>query len=290
MLTDCKTCTVKTYLEWLQDSEHSKDCRLCNKPRSSVTDRDDVHIRLPCCLEVVCWKCLNEYAGSFPAHTAPAGFTCPNPICKRRIIPQPNAGGPVVEAARTLLSTVHWSGLAKTTLPPVMSAHLANTMAAPPPGSDLFLSSGAGLPTAPTDHFADGFNGFATRNSFLLPPPSKQNAPLPAPEPQEMAATIVPQGSNMAAGTMISRKTTVLPDVVSVAVDVDDSEHKYAKRPVTERLARAVNNQIGHGAIEAGDDGMSDLKRMALIALVVIIAVVSLLEAFSRAKPAAVQT
>lgn len=43
-------CTVKTYLEWLQDSEHSKDCRLCNKPRSSVTDRDDVHIRLPCCL------------------------------------------------------------------------------------------------------------------------------------------------------------------------------------------------------------------------------------------------
>ena len=280
----------------------------------------------------MCWKCLNEYAGSFPAHTAPAGFTCPNPICKRRIIPQPNAGGPVVEAARTLLSTVHWSGLAKTTLPPVMSAHLANTMAAPPPGSDLFLSSGAGLPTAPTDHFADGFNDFATRNSFLLPPPSKQNAPLPAPEPQEMAATIVPQGmfhkvamfsllcvfnfteyismcavnlyfffcyssyshallgSNMAAGTMISRKTTVLPDVVSVAVDVDDSEHKYAKRPVTERLARAVNNQIGHGAIEAGDDGMSDLKRMALIALVVIIAVVSLLEAFSRAKPAAVQT
>ena len=84
---------------------------------------------------------------------------------------------------------------------------------------------------------------------------------------------------------MISRKTAATPEAVSVLVDVDDSEHKYAKRPVAERLARVVNNQIGHGAVEAGDDGMSGLKRMALIALVVIIAVVSLLEALSRAKP-----
>ena len=76
-----------------------------------------------------------------------------------------------------------------------------------------------------------------------------------------------------------------MPEAVSVAVDVDDSEHKYAKRPVADRLARVVNNQIGHGAVEAGDDGMSGLKRMALIALVVIIAVVSLLEALSRARP-----
>lgn len=86
-------CIVKTYLQWLGDSEYNPNCPLC---QSDLNDGRET-IRLSCFgkgykflfhittlimsivskTDVFHWECLNKYAEGFPATTTPAGYRCP---------------------------------------------------------------------------------------------------------------------------------------------------------------------------------------------------------------------
>jgi hypothetical protein len=100
MIKDHPKCIVRSYLQWLQDSEFSSECRLCRQPLAAA----DV-LRLPC-YDVFHWDCLAKHFAALPAHTAPAGYTCPT--CESRAIPTDSMSGPVVDAVRQAFSDTAW--------------------------------------------------------------------------------------------------------------------------------------------------------------------------------------
>jgi len=88
-----RQCVVKSYVEWLTDPDYEQPtCTLCKHQISP-----DNAIRLTCLgtcskteqssvflfsntlarADVFHPDCLDNYAASFPAHTALAGYTCP---------------------------------------------------------------------------------------------------------------------------------------------------------------------------------------------------------------------
>lgn len=96
-------CIVKSYLQWLQDSDYSPACSLCTK---GLTEDGSECARLAC-YDVFHWHCLNRYANQMPPNTAPAGYTCP--ICNAGIFPAQNVASPVAEELRKMLSQVNWA-------------------------------------------------------------------------------------------------------------------------------------------------------------------------------------
>ncbi|XP_072776479.1 zinc finger protein-like 1 isoform X3 [Taeniopygia guttata] len=94
-------CIVRSYLQWLQDSDYSPQCPLCHSP---LGQRDTV--RLPC-YDVFHWPCLAAWARALPPSTAPAGHRCPQ--CGGPLFPPPNLQGPVAEALRERLRTAPWA-------------------------------------------------------------------------------------------------------------------------------------------------------------------------------------
>ncbi|XP_022086022.1 zinc finger protein-like 1 [Acanthaster planci] len=94
-------CIVKSYLQWLQDSDYDVRCSLCEK---ELAEGDVVRL---ICYDVFHWACLDEYARQLPSHTAPAGYTCPS--CNNGIFPPSNMVSPVAENLRENLSRVNWA-------------------------------------------------------------------------------------------------------------------------------------------------------------------------------------
>ncbi|KAI8481490.1 Zinc finger protein-like 1 [Branchiostoma belcheri] len=94
-------CIVQSYLQWLQDSDYSPQCNLCG---GALADGDVVRL---ICYDVFHWSCLNSYAQTLPANTAPAGYTCPK--CNSGVFPPPNMVSPVADTLKTWLSQVNWA-------------------------------------------------------------------------------------------------------------------------------------------------------------------------------------
>ncbi|XP_072025943.1 zinc finger protein-like 1 homolog [Amphiura filiformis] len=94
-------CIVKSYLQWLQDSDYSTKCTLCN---NQLEDNEVVRL---ICYDVFHWMCLNDYAKQLPSHTAPAGYTCPS--CNTGVFPPSNMVSPVAQSLREMLSKVNWA-------------------------------------------------------------------------------------------------------------------------------------------------------------------------------------
>lgn len=95
-------CVIKSYLQWLKDSDFDSTCSLCG---SNLEDDD--------CIRLICYdlfhkKCLNERQKQLPANTAPSGHSCP--CCSAIIFPPPNLVSPVADALRIWLSQTSWAG------------------------------------------------------------------------------------------------------------------------------------------------------------------------------------
>jgi hypothetical protein len=63
-------------------------------------------------IDVFHWSCLDKYASSLPANTAPAGYQCPK--CKECLFPPSNLVSPVVEMLKSKLETVEWARIGLT--------------------------------------------------------------------------------------------------------------------------------------------------------------------------------
>jgi len=94
-------CIVRSYLEWLKDSDYSTKCPLSRKELADV--------------ECVClmnyhvfdWNALNSHFAKLPPTTAPAGYKCP--ITGDPLFPAENQAGPVAEALREKLRQAPWA-------------------------------------------------------------------------------------------------------------------------------------------------------------------------------------
>jgi len=60
-----------------------------------------------CFPDIYHWACLDQYAKSLPATTAPAGYCCPS--CKSCLFPASNLVSPVGDALREILAGVNWA-------------------------------------------------------------------------------------------------------------------------------------------------------------------------------------
>ncbi|XP_071832381.1 zinc finger protein-like 1 homolog [Apostichopus japonicus] len=101
MVLNHPKCVVKSYLQWLQDSDYNSTCLLCNK---DLSEGDVVRLL---CYDVFHWECLDKYAEQMPPNTAPAGYSCPS--CNTCIFPQENMVAPVAEKLREHLKAVTWA-------------------------------------------------------------------------------------------------------------------------------------------------------------------------------------
>jgi len=96
LVADHVRCIVKSYLQWLQDSDFETSCCICQETLES----GDV-IRL-LCYDVLHTACAEKFLLAYPAHTAPDGFFCP--ACHGPFIPHDNIASPVANALRVALS------------------------------------------------------------------------------------------------------------------------------------------------------------------------------------------
>jgi hypothetical protein len=85
----------------LQDSDYNPQCILCENPL-----KDNETIRLVC-LDVFHSTCIDKYASSLPANTAPAGYQCPK--CKECIFPPTNLASPIAQVIRDKLKDFNWA-------------------------------------------------------------------------------------------------------------------------------------------------------------------------------------
>lgn len=95
-----KKCIIKSYLQWLQDSDFDSTCKLCTKPLQEDT------IRLMC-LDLFHTECLDNYCKMKPPNTTAAGHLCPT--CNGRILPSPTASGLIVENLRNYFKDAEWA-------------------------------------------------------------------------------------------------------------------------------------------------------------------------------------
>jgi len=109
IITQHPTCVVKTYVEWLTDSEYEPPkCGVCKGELKT----DNV-LRLMC-FDLFHPECLDVYAKSLPAHTAKAGFGCPE--CKKPIFfEEENRNNNLTQQLSKYLQTASWASLFNST-------------------------------------------------------------------------------------------------------------------------------------------------------------------------------
>jgi len=96
-----KTCVIKTYVEWLTDSEYEPaTCGIC---KGDLTDENVLRLT---CLDLFHPECIDVYASSLPAHTAKAGYLCP--LCTKPLFPS-DTSSPLAQDLTRHLSQTAWS-------------------------------------------------------------------------------------------------------------------------------------------------------------------------------------
>ncbi|RKP02480.1 hypothetical protein CXG81DRAFT_17844 [Caulochytrium protostelioides] len=143
ILADHTRCIVRSYVQWLQDSEFNPNCALCQQPLAT-TDADVV--RLPC-LDVFHSACLQQACSQLADNTAPAGYTCPQ--CAAPLLPPSNATNPLAQQVRAWWNAMPWAQR-YTLEPPSAAATSGGSASANSHGNTL------GPPVTPQRHYSLG--------------------------------------------------------------------------------------------------------------------------------------
>jgi len=96
-----KTCVVRTYVDWLTDSDYDPPvCGICKG------DIANDHVLRLVCLDLFHPECVDVYAASLPPHTAKAGYLCPT--CSKPIFP-PDQSNPLAIELHNHLHKASWA-------------------------------------------------------------------------------------------------------------------------------------------------------------------------------------
>lgn len=305
-------CVIKSYLQWLQDSDYNPNCRLCNNVLSDEQYGDCVRLT---CYDIFHWPCLNHYAQQFPANTAPAGYTCPT--CNAGIFPPQNMVSPVADKLKTLLSTVNWAraGLGLPLIDEPQEPIL------PPPQTQLPTSqsnensqikSEAVLPTHSTPQKSQivqnhgtlpnssGFSNTPAASPYPLgaspnPQSGTPYSPVSTPNynrpsahvpPNQHSVISVDEGTSVRGQDKLSfgdpRKLfdSTKEDTSSIFnTSLDHDENKYRRRSAMEWLTKWLKSREGkHGK----KDPMSIRKKFLVVLVIGIIGFLTIIVIFSK--------
>lgn len=101
ILSSHERCVVKSYLQWLQDSDFDSTCTLCSKSLANSP------VARLLCLDVFHLECLDQYCKQKPHTTTSNGYNCPT--CQIKIIPAANQTGPLATSLKQLLGNCSWA-------------------------------------------------------------------------------------------------------------------------------------------------------------------------------------
>ncbi|XP_033736026.1 zinc finger protein-like 1 [Pecten maximus] len=276
-------CIVKSYLQWLQDSDYSPVCTLCTK---GLTDGNSKCVRLTC-YDVFHWHCLNRYANQMPPNTAPAGYTCPN--CNNGIFPAQNVASPVAEELRQMLSQVNWAraGLGL----PLIDEPEPPPSPAPPMEVAMEAQQQMVQQTLPMAQSTPLKNELAPASSptplRVSPSPSNHTRPSAHVTPQMQHSVIsvdtgtTVRGQEKTYGVADPRKLfdSTKEDTSNMFnMSHDHDEDKYKRRPALEWLGKWLKSREG----KHRKDPDLMMKRFLFVLIIGLIGFVTVVVIFSK--------
>ncbi|XP_062584564.1 zinc finger protein-like 1 [Saccostrea cucullata] len=303
-------CVIKSYLQWLQDSDYNPNCSLCHQLLNDEQYGDCVRLT---CYDIFHWPCLNQYAQQFPANTAPAGYTCPT--CSAGIFPPSNMVSPVADKLKTLLSTVNWAraGLGLPLIDEPQELVLPPPQETPPLTQSTPLKSEATLPTQNTlqksgsvpSHvttpYSTGFSSTPAASPYPLgaspnpqmgnsyspvSPPNYNNRPSAHVPPNQHSVISVDEGTSARGQDKLSfgdpRKLfdSTKEDTNSIFnTSQDHDENKYRRRSAMEWLTKWLKSRESkHGK----KDPLTLRKRFLMVLLIGVIGFLTSIVIFSK--------
>ncbi|KAK7104767.1 zinc finger protein-like 1 [Littorina saxatilis] len=269
LVANHEKCIVKSYLQWLQDSDYNPICSLCNR---SLSDEDCGECIRLTCYDVFHWLCLNQHCQQLPSNTAPAGYTCPT--CNTCVFPPANLATPVAEAMRRLLQQVNWAraGLG---LPLIDEPNLP-----PPPAPGRLENDSALMTSTPlkgdNSQGATPATGNFNRPSAQVPPYSAN----PTPHAQGGGHSVI----NVDEGTSARQfshprklfDSTKDDGLFNQSHDHDDD--KYKRRPAFQWLAQWFKSRDG----SKKRDPSAIRKRFFMVLIIGIVTFITLVIIFSQ--------
>lgn len=270
LVANHEKCIVKSYLQWLQDSDYNPACSLCDR---SLSDEEcGPCIRLTC-YDVFHWLCLNRHCQQLPPNTAPAGYTCPT--CSTCIFPPANLATPVAEAMRGLLQQVNWAraglGLPLIEEPdlPAPPAPLEKTTSAPMTSTPLRADTSSSLPPS---------SAGVTRPSAQVSPYSATPTPAPGAQGGPHSVINVDEGTSARQFTNPRKLFDSTKDDGLFNQSHDHDEDKYKRRPAFQWLARWFKSRDG----SKQRDPSAVRKRFFMVLLIGLISFITLIIIFSQ--------
>lgn len=101
IVKDHQRCIIKSYVQWLQDSDYNPICLLCME---SVEHGEVVRLA---CYDLFHWECFNKWALENHGETTPTSkYLCPD--CKSPVFPPKALVSPVADVIRAKFATVGW--------------------------------------------------------------------------------------------------------------------------------------------------------------------------------------
>ncbi|XP_067938828.1 zinc finger protein-like 1 [Watersipora subatra] len=258
LVSNHPNCVVQSYLNWLQDSDYNPTCLLCS-------ERLDDEAYSPCtrlmCYDLFHWACLNRYAISLPATTAPAGYQCPK--CKAAIFPATNVVSPVADKLKDFLTRVNWARV----------------------GLGLPLTDKQQLPEDPpsgASSLSQSTSTYTDQSAFDRVTPSPSDPQLSKPV-HPVQPTLKNMGSSYTQPQLYSRTSDLqisgspLPSSHVTNMSADHDADKYKRRPALSFLSQWFRtHDIGNKS------KVSTKKRFFAVVVIGLVGFLTILVIFSR--------
>jgi len=100
IVKDHQRCIIKSYVQWLQDSDYNAICLLCME---NVNAGEVIRLT---CYDLFHWDCFNKWALEHMESTPASKYLCPD--CKSPVFPPKALISPVADVVREKFSTVGW--------------------------------------------------------------------------------------------------------------------------------------------------------------------------------------
>ncbi|EGT31136.1 hypothetical protein CAEBREN_13233 [Caenorhabditis brenneri] len=255
-------CVVQSYLNWLTDQDYDPNCAIC---KTTLTEGETIRLN---CLHLLHWRCFDDWASSFPATTAPAGYRCP--CCNQEVFPPLNEISPLIEKLREQLKQSNWARNALG-LPvlPELNRPAKQAVSAPPP------------PPAPVQVKHVAYDNAAAQREV---PVHHNRAATPATH-LEMEDTASYSVSNN--DVTFSRKKNYASEsssdtrpLLQKDRDADNEENKYKRRSTMDWLRGLWRAKHGAGVPQE----RASAKKMAIFVIfLAIFALVTIITVLKRA-------
>ncbi|KAJ3394226.1 hypothetical protein HDU92_007083 [Lobulomyces angularis] len=141
ILSDHSRCVVRSYVQWLEDSDYEPVCGIC---KQSLDQGALVRFS---CLDLFHVNCVNSICDQQPDNTAPAGFLCFT--CHEPILPADNNVTQIANLIRTTFKDSKWGKNCQITIPQMISIDVGSGGQGSQQGSTVNLHNSKSTVSSP---------------------------------------------------------------------------------------------------------------------------------------------